>query len=238
MPSARTGRPVRCTVLRITAPLLCTRLFLSAKLHSVSESANLRERRRLDTARRITSSACRLAIENGYDGSTMNDLAEAAGVSRRTLFNYFPGKEDAVLGFDGGLLAELPEEVLQTFLDGGPTGHLLMDLGVLARELLGGEPRITRDELKVLHDVLERNPTLAMRAMERIDELIASITPYVGRRLGLAETDPRATVPIVVVASVTRCAVDAFVESDGVRQVGDLVAEYLEIAVDSLTGTH
>lgn len=203
----------------------------------MSESASLREQRRLETARRITGSACRLAIENGYDGFTMNDLAEAAGVSRRTLFNYFPGKEDAVLGLEGGILSTLSEEVLETFLAGGPSGHLLVDLGVLARELLGGEPVITPAELKVLHDVLERNPALAMRAMERIDELIASITPYVGRRLGLTETDPRATVPIVVVAAVTRCAVDAFVESDGRRQVGDLVADYLEIAVDSLTGT-
>lgn len=58
----------------------------------------LREKQRAATAARIVRSARRLADQHGVDGFTLDDLAEAAGVSRRTLFNYFPTKYDAVLG--------------------------------------------------------------------------------------------------------------------------------------------
>ena len=37
-------------------------------------------------------------LEHGLDGFTMEQLAERVGVSRRTLFYYFPAKDDAVLG--------------------------------------------------------------------------------------------------------------------------------------------
>ena len=76
----------------------CTPRAQSAKLHSVSESATLQPSRKVSTAHRITTCAQRLTDQHGLDGFTMDDLAAEAGVSRRTLFNYFPGKVDAVLG--------------------------------------------------------------------------------------------------------------------------------------------
>ena len=66
----------------------------------------------------ITRCAQQLADEHGLDGFTMDQLAECAGVSRRTLFNYVPGKLDAVLGS----MQEPDPEVFSEFLAGGPTG--------------------------------------------------------------------------------------------------------------------
>src|SRR3546814_4951087 len=62
----------------------------------------------------------------------MDELAEAAEVSRRTLFNYFPGKLDAVLGPG----PELGNSHLETFQAGGPTGEFLQDTKVLISELV------------------------------------------------------------------------------------------------------
>ena len=53
-----------------------------------------KERTRLTIQRK----AIDLTLERGLAGFTMQELADAAGVSRSTLFNYFPGKVDAVLG--------------------------------------------------------------------------------------------------------------------------------------------
>ncbi|KYH45067.1 TetR/AcrR family transcriptional regulator [Branchiibius sp. NY16-3462-2] len=83
--------------------------------------------RREKTALRITFCAQRLAVEQGYEHFTLEELAEQAGVSRRTLFNYFPGKLDAVLGAPPGL----PQDAVDTFLAGGPQGDLMGDLGEL-----------------------------------------------------------------------------------------------------------
>ncbi|CAG7843964.1 HTH-type transcriptional repressor Bm3R1 [Pseudoclavibacter triregionum] len=68
-----------------------------------------RERNRRDTWLAIHRAAFELADERGYAATTMDAIAERAGVSRRTLFNYFATKEDAVLGL---VPPHCPEDVL------------------------------------------------------------------------------------------------------------------------------
>ncbi len=95
----------------------------------------LREQKRWETSHRITLCAQRLTDEHGHDGFTMDDLADAAEVSRRTLFNYFPSKTDAVLGAP----PEIPDAVVDTFRAGGPHGHLIDDLTELVRAAMGAD---------------------------------------------------------------------------------------------------
>jgi AcrR family transcriptional regulator len=61
------------------------------------ERPNLRERQKAETQRMIHSQAMRLFTEHGYDGTTVNDVARAAGVSTMTVYRHFPTKEDLVL---------------------------------------------------------------------------------------------------------------------------------------------
>ena len=116
---------------------------------------SIREVRRRETSRRITHCARVLTDEHGIDGFTMADLATTADVSRRTLFNYFPGKDAAVLG-------EKPppdEALLDTFRQGGPTGDLVDDLVALVVAVLDTAD-FDRDEVALLHRVMHDNPRL------------------------------------------------------------------------------
>jgi len=79
----------------------------------------LRERKRRETSARIIEKGLKLFVKNGYDGTTLDAIAEAAGISRRTFFYYFKSKEDVLLaahdsGFRAGLrpamLAESPDQ--------------------------------------------------------------------------------------------------------------------------------
>lgn len=74
---------------------------------------NLRDRQRADTRQRIQRQALRLFTDRGYDATTVNDVADAAGVSAMTVYRNFPTKEDLVLydDFDqltATTIAELP----------------------------------------------------------------------------------------------------------------------------------
>lgn len=77
----------------------------------------LRDRKKAATRQSLHEAALRLAMANGLDGVTVEDIADEAGVSRRTFSNYFANKEDAILHADRertgrllSLLAERPED--------------------------------------------------------------------------------------------------------------------------------
>ncbi|WP_436736633.1 TetR/AcrR family transcriptional regulator [Streptomyces sp. BBFR102] len=57
----------------------------------------LRERKKAATRQAVHEAAMRLTREHGLDHVTVEAIADAAGISRRTFSNYFAGKEDAVL---------------------------------------------------------------------------------------------------------------------------------------------
>jgi AcrR family transcriptional regulator len=77
----------------------------------------LRERKKLDTRRALAAATLRLALQHGLSAVTVEQIAAEAGVSYRTFFNHFTGKEDALLrpdepgerGFAGHLAAVDPE---------------------------------------------------------------------------------------------------------------------------------
>ncbi|MBT2888429.1 TetR family transcriptional regulator, partial [Streptomyces sp. McG5] len=57
----------------------------------------LRERKKAATRQAVHEAAMRLTREHGLDHVTVEAIADAAGISRRTFSNYFAGKEDALL---------------------------------------------------------------------------------------------------------------------------------------------
>jgi AcrR family transcriptional regulator len=146
----------------------------------VADSAtSLRELKKVETTHRITGCAQRLTEAHGLDGFTMEDLAEAAEVSRRTLFNYFPSKVDAVLGAH----PDIPEADLARFRAGGPHGNLLDDVAELARVSIAVMPP-ERDSLELALRVLRSEPRILAAAHERFEGVIEDFAALLVEREG------------------------------------------------------
>ncbi len=63
-----------------------------------TEQNGLRERKKTALQRLLTDTTIDLFLEHGFHGTTVDRIAEVAGISRRTFFHYFPAKQDVVTG--------------------------------------------------------------------------------------------------------------------------------------------
>lgn len=103
---------------------------------------SLRDRKKLVTRRTLRQAALRLVAERGFDRVTVEDIAEAAGVSTRTFFNYFPTKEAVVFGIDPSRVESLRARLLERPAKEPPF--------VAVRHAFVEESRTIADELSAL----------------------------------------------------------------------------------------
>jgi len=146
----------------------------------------------------------------------MEDLADAAGVSRRTLFNYFPGKDAAVLGDP----LTLDPVMVDRFVGGGPSGHLVDDLVALVGPALAGE-NFDRDAVTRFRRLLAAEPRLVALAHQRFEVMGAGLLKLVARREGTDHDVDRARVVIHVLAALFDIALTTFL-SDPARELPDV----------------
>src|SRR5580704_2962794 len=92
------------------------------------KAEGLRERKRRETRRRLAETGLRLFLERGYDETTLDAIAEAAGVSRRTVFHYFEQKEDILLAWQSGLGEAIREAIAREAPDRAPIDVVLAAL--------------------------------------------------------------------------------------------------------------
>lgn len=134
----------------------------------------------------------------------MEELAQAAGVSRRTLFNYFDSKLDAVLGPELELCGDLADE----FRAGGPTGHLLTDLGHLAHGHFAQTPQ-NREEIARSREVMA-NPRILAAVHQRFEHLAGQVLAMIQEREAGRYDEVRARVTLGLLVVLCQVALDSF----------------------------
>ncbi len=77
-----------------------------------------RDRKRRQTAERIAQTGMRLFVDRGFDETTLEEIAQAAGIARRTFFHYFDSKEALLFAYEGKAelgvrtaLARMPDDM-------------------------------------------------------------------------------------------------------------------------------
>ena len=127
----------------------------------------LRARKKAETWSAIHEAAAALAVRHGVEGTTVEAVAATAGVSPRTFFNYFPAKEDAVLGMRA---PSLDPELLDGFsLEHDLLGQVSRLLLAVSRSAYAGRDAERRRRL------LQDHPSLGRRRHELMLEAEALV---------------------------------------------------------------
>jgi AcrR family transcriptional regulator len=186
----------------------------------VSTETSLWQRSRQAAYAEITGVAMQLFLEQGFEQTTIEQIASTAGISRRSFFRYFGTKEDIVLGdlaSQGEVMRNALEKVPVTV---GPWEALRQALHAV--DALTIDPGVT---LKIA-TMMYRTPSLRSRRIEKHLHWQTLLVPDIRRRLGIAEDDPTNPAPAAIVASAISCldvAGELWTDGDG---TGDLAALY------------
>ena len=207
---------------------------------------------RAEVRRGLVAAAVTLFAERGYDDTTVDDIAAAAGVGRRTFFRYFRSKEDAISPDHASALARVAE-VFETARPTEPTASLVLRAAETVLDLYTDDPALSVARFRVTHDV----PVLRDRESAGVDHYRRLFTRYLRVRFAdEPDGELRAAVVGAGVVAAHNLALRAWLAAggpaDGIdaciarfRRVADLlpvepagnldaVAHRLEVAVGRL----
>ncbi|HEY4461641.1 MAG TPA: TetR family transcriptional regulator [Streptosporangiaceae bacterium] len=143
-----------------------------------SARCGLRERKKQATRRALHDAALRLALERGLEHLTAEEISAAADVSVRTFFNYFPSKEQAILGDDMFGVDEERATALMASADSVLDG--LYDVAIA----IAAESATRREQVLMRWQLMERYPALLPRIFARLEQFEKVLASAVAARTG------------------------------------------------------
>jgi len=147
----------------------------------------LRERNKRKVTQRIISAAVELFKSQGYQQTTMDDIAAKAEISRGTLFNYFPSKESLLLPWAQEILDNHITPRVMTFLNTQPTTiECLRLLFTVINETILASPDVFQAFMN--ESIRVNNSPQTASVGNGVQELFLHIVRY-GRSRGEVRTD-------------------------------------------------
>jgi AcrR family transcriptional regulator len=174
-----------------------------------------------------------VTAERGLNGYTVEEVCEAAGISRRTFFNYFPTKEDAIIGHADD---DVPADVIEEFVAGGAHSLAGEISPTLFRDLVRLSLRLAQDissteeETRQLIAVLKKEPQLILRIIGVTEQREAQFARDIARREGVAPDHPVVQMAVVLLSTIARKSSMAYFSDGNTRSYPDLLLENISAA--------
>lgn len=200
---------------------------------SVGAEPGLRLRKREATRRRIATEAARLATERGVVGVTTEQIAEAAEVSRATLFRYFETKETAIAdGFStpwvDGLLKVLTDQPAEL----GPVDALIATFRQLGQLVDDATRALVIEQARIAQESPSLQAWIAS-AYLRDEKLVADV--LADRMATTDPQDPRPRLAGALAMAAIRVGIDQWVAGDDDEDPSELfqrVVSFVQLRED------
>jgi AcrR family transcriptional regulator len=176
---------------------------------------SLREEKKRQMRQQLSDTATRMFLERGFDGVRVAEVAQACGVSEKTVFNYFPTKEALLLDRLEGTTA-----ALRSGLASAETPPVEAALRLLDAELDGfaGNP----EGYRRFGELLEAAPSLRAYRSDMMDRFVAVAAETLAAREGRPAGDPEPQIAAAALLGLWR------VQYESLRRHPDAPAQVRE----------
>jgi AcrR family transcriptional regulator len=188
----------------------------------MDSTLGLRERKKAETRQAVHEAALRLTVAHGFDAVTVEAIADAANISRRTFSNYFAGKEDAVLYGEEQRIHSLVERVRAQPPERTAWPALRDAVGQLYREMTTPEP-----EWALRTRLAKKHPSLLARQLANHAAFERELAQAIAER----GPDANGVSPRVLAAAflaTLRIATHTWFEEEQTRSLHEVVDETLD----------
>jgi AcrR family transcriptional regulator len=186
----------------------------------------LRERKRQQTRERLTRAALALFLERGFEATTLDDIAAAADISRRSFFHYFASKEDVVFAWQEEATAALIAAVATRPANESMLTAAENAIAAMARQLEPGEA-IAMARLK------RENPALQARDQVKYEKLERALAEALGKRAGYETEKLQARLVAMITTGAMRIGAE-FWAADGGCEKPEALAKQTFAAIRAI----
>ncbi|HEY0930719.1 MAG TPA: helix-turn-helix domain-containing protein [Gemmatimonas sp.] len=182
------------------------------------EKEGLRERKQRETRIRIAEKGLKLFLKHGYDAVTLDDIAEAAGISRRTFFSYFKSKEDVVLVWQTASWTTMLAELRAVSPDTPP-------LEAVRAMLVRNAAPYESAQMRTIDNLMRSNDTLIARKSALYvvhEQLLYEMLCEVWRQ---PELRPTLRLVAMISVGVMRLSIETWRAEEGVRSAAEVLNE-------------
>src|ERR1700737_3492531 len=187
-----------------------------AKPATTAGVPGLRQRKQQQTRERLTRMAMALFLERGFEATTLDDIAAAADISRRSFFHYFASKEDVVFAWQ--------EEITAALIAAGAAGAATESLLAAAENAISAMVRQLKPGEAIAMARLKRdNPALQARDQVKYEKLERALAEALGKRAGHETEELQARRAAMIATGAMRIGAEFWADDGGCEKPEALV---------------
>src|ERR1700737_2461118 len=171
----------------------------------------LRERKRQQTRERLTRMAVALFLERGFEATTLDDIAAAADISRRSFFHYFASKEDVVFAWQEESTAALIAAVAAR-----PANESM--LAAAENAISATVRQIKPSEAIAIARLKRDNPALQAADQVKHEKLERALAEALGKRAGHKPEKLKALLVAMIATGAMRIGGEFWAAAEGARE--------------------
>jgi AcrR family transcriptional regulator len=160
----------------------------------VPEAEGLRERKKRLMRQQLSDTATNMFMERGFDAVRVTEIAEACGVSEKTVFNYFPTKESLILDRLESTMASLRVDLAEPGVPPVEAALRILDdeLGAMTSWLAAqDDPAWAAAAIRRFGTLIRATPSLRAHQSDMMDQFVAVAAAILAERTGMSADDPQ-----------------------------------------------